>query len=566
MKLFYAALLILAPLLVSGAPEKQPKKPLKNSDIGYFVVKKEAETALLSEKAFIPSSYILPVYSESKENFVFLYQSKKGSMLLKIPKRRRYVLQMAWCSDKKNIRFQGGMQVNTLPFKLELDEELPVISQDNDSAIVWIKRKDFVIPVKIKKNEENFNFFKLSKFQRFAKEVEAKGLRLYNGEFIPEKEVTLLQQKAADAKHKLELKRREFLKAAEKGYVILEDGTVWTGSIKGRRDQMLLFSSNGTEKWIKAEDSIDLPAEQICGRAILYNEGKRLDSISNFFNENKFGKLIKVMDNCDYKLKEITSLTEIDSRKLAKIKLKIKNLRNKVDKALKEQKKSIYQYHVFPEKELSYHLKQGHILFKNKIWLNKNQLCGNCNGKGEIICEKCNGKGKVEHECEHCDGKGCFVCDICKGEGSKKCNACEGKGEFAVQCHKCEGNGLIWKRIKVLKGGGGGSKIVINGKVYSTPSSPAFYEYQDIEVQCPDCQGNGIVFIKCRRCNGRGWLKCPKTIKCSVCKGDGKIAKKCKDCKGKGKVSCPKCNGKGFIGEPQVLPEEKSPVIIKNVQ
>ena len=51
----------------------------------------------------------------------------------------------------------------------------------------------------------------------------------------------------------------------------------------------------------------------------------------------------------------------------------------------------------------------------------------------------------------------------------------------------------------------------------------------------------------CKRCNGKGTIKCP------ICKGQGRIipifgsSYPCKHCGGSGEVTCPECQGKGTV-------------------
>ena len=64
----------------------------------------------------------------------------------------------------------------------------------------------------------------------------------------------------------------------------------------------------------------------------------------------------------------------------------------------------------------------------------------NCEGTGEIDCEKCEARGKISTECVVCGGLD-VSCEECKGKGKIEidCNECDGSGTF--ECVVCYGTG-----------------------------------------------------------------------------------------------------------------------------
>ena len=66
--------------------------------------------------------------------------------------------------------------------------------------------------------------------------------------------------------------------------------------------------------------------------------------------------------------------------------------------------------------------------------------CVNCEGTGELDCEKCEASEKISTECEVCGGLD-LSCEECKGKGKMEidCNECDGSGTF--ECDVCYGTG-----------------------------------------------------------------------------------------------------------------------------
>ncbi|MFA7173878.1 MAG: hypothetical protein WC340_10780 [Kiritimatiellia bacterium] len=84
------------------------------------------------------------------------------------------------------------------------------------------------------------------------------------------------------------------------------------------------------------------------------------------------------------------------------------------------------------------------------------EICGRCEGSGEIPCRICQGKGSVicvkcggtgeAPPCARCSGIGLVTCTRCGGTGKYRdeiCSKCAGEGKFL--CTSCKGEGSVSK-------------------------------------------------------------------------------------------------------------------------
>jgi len=71
------------------------------------------------------------------------------------------------------------------------------------------------------------------------------------------------------------------------------------------------------------------------------------------------------------------------------------------------------------------------------------EICGRCEGSGEIPCRICQGKGCTI--CKECGGTGeASRCTRCSGVGLMTCSKCNGTGEYkGKECIKCSGEGEL---------------------------------------------------------------------------------------------------------------------------
>ena len=140
------------------------------------------------------------------------------------------------------------------------------------------------------------------------------------------------------------------------------------------------------------------------------------------------------------------------------------------------------------------------------------KVCRTCNGEGRIKCAACNGTGWIKLLCPKCGGKGYIKCNRCNGRGRLRCTRC--RGQWYTICPRCKGKGgyrrepFPWVDCESCE----------NGKIY-----------------CRYCQ-NG--WVDCRYCKG-GKRTCPE------CRGRPRRKEKCGKCEGPGYITCPKCQGTG---------------------
>ena len=137
-------------------------------------------------------------------------------------------------------------------------------------------------------------------------------------------------------------------------------------------------------------------------------------------------------------------------------------------------------------------------------------LCRQCKGAGEGVCETCDGD-KVEEVAER------EACSACASQGKTNCKTCYGRGE--VTCSICRGYG----------------RRTYTKLVYGVSLSGGSTSRRSVTVSCPKVR-------KCKTCRGK------KQVKCSRC-GRSKTVKikmPCEDCNVVGLVECNKCGGGGL--------------------
>jgi|GEM_PF-3461091 len=85
----------------------------------------------------------------------------------------------------------------------------------------------------------------------------------------------------------------------------------------------------------------------------------------------------------------------------------------------------------------------GSTIKQKRLNSDLQNVCGMCQGWGEIPCRAC--QGSTCTICKKCGGTGEGVrCTKCQGAGLNNCNRCAGTGEYkGAKCDKCAGEGVL---------------------------------------------------------------------------------------------------------------------------
>jgi hypothetical protein len=135
--------------------------------------------------------------------------------------------------------------------------------------------------------------------------------------------------------------------------------------------------------------------------------------------------------------------------------------------------------------------------------LGTEEVCGGCEGEGEVPCGRCDGDGWTT--CPACDGSGRVRCGVCGGSARERCSTCGGSGTRTETSYPARFDGQKW----------------VNDQVIAT-------------VTCHGCGGRGEVACGC----GDGWQRC------SGCDA-GRVT--CGNCQGTGRVECEPCDATGAL-------------------
>jgi DnaJ-class molecular chaperone len=159
--------------------------------------------------------------------------------------------------------------------------------------------------------------------------------------------------------------------------------------------------------------------------------------------------------------------------------------------------------------------------------------------------------------------KGRITCTECEGKGSKECDYCGGKGFIYTEKPRTTvtasfGTGFYGRRYHPRYHPG--TQVYSKDGIIVVKPYPYYY---------PPCNGGSyfsigreeeVVKELCPKCHGTGTLRCPRTIQCTTCKGVGYFIETCKTCNGSKQLTCTACEGRGYKGSPQVMPEKTESV------
>lgn len=528
--------------------------PEIESKIGYLTVAKNVALPPVSERLFILPQIDLLILEENDDAYMLVYPAKNYSTACVVPKYAKYTTIMIKDSAKKKLSFRGGLEVDTMELVLRKGEELSVKKKVKGGYIAMVRCNNQDLPFFVPDDLEGIEFKKESAFAKFAKSQNAKGLKYFNGTWMPADKVALLMEKNRKLDENKLFIWQNLIEGAKSGFVVLKDKKVLHGKLQGNDSTHILFAANGRDYWLGIDDVEPLDVKIILERGkvdtaqILLSKAQKLmqsdlglakknlqDALS-FANDNISGKDSYAAQIADSTLKESLSLFK------------------QIDARLKEHNEVIYDYAVFPKYVVDYHLEAGDMLLKRKFWIKPNQCCGLCKTKGQITCTLCLGKGVTSKNCPACEGTGKVKCPICEGTGWRECNICGGKGYIYQKSRSSTffvGTSCYypsyWRPGRVVTSG---RNIAVIG-----PSpvfcGPYFGGGTFMEMGNPDQAIKKV----CWQCGGTGTLQCPKTRKCMECKGSGLIFEICIKCHGRKKLECPDCHGKGFIGKVQEVPK-----------
>lgn len=541
-----------------GAEEHKILPVFRKSDIGY--VKIERDGVRLKHECrrfYIPPCTKLPVFQVEPSAYVLLVESKCGSFLCRIPRLSRYIIPAVISSDEKSAYFRGLVSSRIIPFELEKGEELPVLSEDSHDWLALVKRGDFQFPVLIPRKTPGVSFSTHSDFEKLTARQAEKGLLWYKGRWLAAervKELRKLEKEKAEAEKK---KWNNLVSGARKGYVIMSGGNILKGKLKGIGYRCILFETDGKERWINLDEASGVPLDEILAQGNLQSAISELDTAEKDFANALYGRVFTHVEQSMHYFKLIGPKTPDEYEAALQAMRKALALTERLDKVLSARGIAVHQGRQFPRDVLKYHLSRNHVLFRDGIWLERNQICSCCRGTGKENCPECGGMGVIISDCDKCD-KGLIKCPLCKGEGWKECTRCNGIGEMTVKCSRCGGKGFIWEtcfgftsgpvtRLNTLK----------NGKTLINFPATGFKPFEKHRTTCPVCGGTGRETVTCPTCKGRGFLRCPPLVKCPYCKGRGFFRKNCTACSSTGRIPCRSCGGKGYTGEPQRLPDIK---------
>lgn len=535
-----------------GSASTTPEKPFRNSEIGYLHATKKLQIQPDRESVFLPAQSSLYLTAESSSSWIFALFYKNNTLLADFPKNGKYRGSFFF-TEKGWARTRSAIQADTVPFPLPAGAELPVSANGKNAwTALWEIGSETAV-LEIPKDTEGIVFSAKSKFELFSEEQQKKGLTLYRGKWIGKEQAELMRKADQEKKNTLENRMEVLRTMAEAGCLFLADGRIITGKYRGGDGTGIFFEQeNGSTDFFRPGDIANLSPDEALAKARIKIMRDLYSKARMLFRSRRYGDAAKEIASLLGQLKQLPPNTAADGDSIAIIQADTQKLASDLSASLEESGLALYQYKTFPKEALQNHLSSGHILFREKIWLNPGQVCTRCSGKGNVSCEICGGAGSVRKDCAYCEGKGVLSCSICTGTGKRQCRTCSGKGSVGERCSRCKGKGVVRKAIPVSIGGGrtvnvGGRKVYLpGGNVW-----PGYAPVEYVNETCSRCGGTGEEEEKCSACKGAGWFPCPAKQDCGRCSGKGYKMEICEKCAGKRLVSCPGCQGKGYTGEAQ---------------
>lgn len=537
--------------LCAESPMHNP--PEVKSEIGYLTVEKQMPLPSVTERIFILPQVTLLLLQETDDAFKLVYPAKKYSSACTVPKYAKFTIMMIRDSKNKKVSFRGGLEVDTIPLVLKKGEELPVKEKVEGGYIALVQCNDEGLPFFIPEDLEGISFQKESAFAVFAKDQREKGLKYFNGVWMPIDKVKALTNRKKVLDEKKIAIWKDLKNGAEEGVVVLKNKKVLHGKLKGNDSSHILFQSSGKNYWLGIDDVEPLSFEQILMRGNI-EKADGLIKIARKTADTDMGMARKRAEDAVSLVVKITKKNPYEHELGLKITDAARKLLHEIDNKLEVEQKVIYDNTVFPDYVVRYHKDMGHILLKRKFWIRPEQKCANCQASGAISCPVCKGKGRKAVTCIVCKGKGKIKCPKCEGSGWRVCNICGGKGyvykKGSPRSYSYFGTGYYYPRY--WRPG----RIITNGRMIAmTAPSPVFCgpTFSGTYISSGGSGGNAVKAV-CWKCGGTGTIQCPKYITCKACHGQGENWEICLECKGKKSVPCTKCRGKGFTGAVQKLP------------
>ena len=523
--------------------------PIVSSKKGYLLVLKSLKIKPHKGRVFLIPKERLLLLRETDKYFIVSTLKRTENFLCKIPKYARYTLWLDRFDDGE-ISFRTAIETDTYSLNLQKGIELPIKEILNDSYLVYIKLKNHTLAFRVSGANEDFLFKKKSRFDIFKVKQKKKGIDFFEGSWVKKTKInSILKERNQKKAEKLKLSK--YLKTLSKlGTIVLKNGEILRGKARGSATNYILFEDNsGLLITVHLNDIMLLPPAIVKMRGEIY-DAENLFSKAESLLEKDIGMSFKYAENALDKLELIPDDITYENLNVKRKKISIIDFMKKITVNLAEKNKVLYDYTVFTKKVLEHHLKLNHILVKRKFWINKNQICPDCDMKGYVTCSVCRGKGKILEKCSECIGSGRVVCEICSGTGWKTCPICDGRGFFRKKVSR--GGYSFYGTTAYYPVGWKPARIVTNGRMMGyvgpTPIFEPFHNGTSIDINGGERE---TVEENCWRCGGKGVIKCPKSEKCSRCNGSGMMLIICPECHGKKIEKCKTCHGRGFIGEVQ---------------
>ncbi len=516
----------------------------------------DTEIAPVGKRVFVQPRTELHIAHETPDALYAVLPGKNFSAMCIIPKYARFITVASIDRDTLVVSFRAGLELETAPLLIPEGLEMAVRTRLDDGYVAMVRINESHHPFFIPKGTPGLVFHLDSAFAKFAREQKASGLVFFGGEWISTDEKLRRQQQTKADAEMADKAFESMKKGAEAGFVVLKDGRVLHGTMRGNDLRNILFDAGTEMLWLGTEDVQPLDTRTILAKGGL-NAARKLISSASLAHEQDFAKARKDLVTAALELKKITAATPGEFAE-AKKNLEAANaLITRIDSDLKQENKVIYQEAVFPEHVVRHHLSKGHILVRGKFWVSPEQCCPVCQTKGFHTCSTCGGIGRLREECHTCRGAGKIECEICLGKGWKECPICGGKG-FAYKKGRSQNYAYFgssyyypryWNPGSIVSMGRGSIAVVGPSPVFRPPS------YSGIYIGSGGGSGDEVVKTLCWNCGGTGTVHCHKTQVCPDCRGAGATTKTCPTCKGRGNVRCANCGGKGFNGDPQNLPD-----------